>query len=79
MSGGSVRASPEPWTTQDGNEPRAWSMDGVTFEYRSPIAAPVRLGGYVLITARGGEYMGQVLSKDVVDAGGHRAVQEHGA
>ncbi len=78
MSGGSVRASPEPWTTQDGNEPRAWSMDGVTFEYRSPIAAPVRLGGYVLITARGGEYMGQVLSKDVVDAGGHRAVRGHG-
>jgi uncharacterized protein len=63
---------------QDGSGPQAWSVDGVTFHYRSPIAARVRLGGYVLIVARGHEHLGQVLSEDVVDAGGHRAVEGHG-
>jgi uncharacterized protein len=78
VSDGPVRTSPEPSITREGDEPRAWSLDGVTFRYRSPIGAPVRLGGYVLITVHGGERLGQVLSKGAADTGGHRAVQGHG-
>jgi uncharacterized protein len=63
---------------QDHGEQRAWSVDGLTFHYRSPIEPGLRLGGYVLITARGHEWLGQVLAQEVVDAGGHRAVEGHG-
>jgi uncharacterized protein len=63
---------------QDGAGPHAWSIDGLTFHYRGPIDPSLRLGGYVLVAAHGHDRVGQVLSEDVVEADGHRAVQGHG-
>ena len=48
----------------------AWSIDGTTFSYRSPLDGGVRLGGYVLILAPQGEVLGQVLSQYSVEESG---------
>jgi uncharacterized protein len=52
----------------------AWSTDGATFSYRSPVGGGVRLGGYVVIEAPQGELLGQVLSQRSVDEAGRRLV-----
>jgi uncharacterized protein len=52
----------------------AWSIDGVTFSYRSPIGAGVRLGGYVVVDAPQGRLLGQLLSQHSHEEAGHRLV-----
>jgi uncharacterized protein len=52
----------------------AWSTDGTTFSYRSPVGGDVRLGGYVVLETPVGELLGQVLSQRSVDEGGRRLV-----
>ena len=48
----------------------AWSVDGRSFAYRSPIGGELGLGGYVVIEAPDGGLLGQVLSQaSVLDAG----------
>jgi uncharacterized protein len=56
----------------------AWSVDGVTFRYRAPIGAALRLGGYVAIGAGRDRLLGQILSQDVVAAADGRLVEGHG-
>ena len=50
----------------------AWSIDGRTFTYRSPLGSGVQLGGYVLLAAPGGQLLGQVLTQRSVEADGRR-------
>ena len=52
----------------------AWSTDGTTFNYRSPVGGEVRLGGYVVLDAPPGELLGQVLSQRSVEERGRRLV-----
>jgi uncharacterized protein len=52
----------------------AWSTDGTTFTYRSPVGGEVRLGGYVVLATRPDERLGQVLSQRSVEVGGGRLV-----
>jgi uncharacterized protein len=62
----------------NGTAASAWSMDGVSFRYRGPIGATLGLGGYVALEGPGGERLGQVLSQDVLELDGQRAVEGHG-
>jgi uncharacterized protein len=62
----------------DGMTASAWSVDGITFRYRGPISATLRLGRYVALERQGRECLGQVLSQDVVEMDGQRAVEGHG-
>jgi hypothetical protein len=64
--------------TPDEASSRASSVDGVSFRYRGPIGAQLRLGGYVLLSSPAGERLGQVLSQDVVEVDGRRAIEGHG-
>jgi uncharacterized protein len=64
--------------TPDEASSRAWSVDGVSFRYRGPIGAQLRLGGYVLLSSPAGERLGQVLSQDVVEVDGRQAIEGHG-
>jgi uncharacterized protein len=52
----------------------AWSVDGSTFSYRSPVGGELRLGGYVVIGSPHGELLGQVLSHQSAEDAGHRFV-----
>jgi uncharacterized protein len=52
----------------------AWSTDGTTFTYRSPVGGEVRLGGYVVLATRPDELLGQVLSQRSVEEGDGRLV-----
>ena len=52
----------------------AWSTDGVTFSYRSPVGGGVRLGGYVQLGNRDEQLLGQVLSQRDVEEEGRRLV-----
>jgi DNA helicase HerA-like ATPase len=47
--------------------PLAYSTDGKTFGYQAPITASLPAGGYVsIVTEEGREYLGQVITKDVI-------------
>lgn len=50
----------------------AWSVDGTTFTYRSPVGGELRLGGYAVVEAPHGELLGQVLSQQSVENAGRR-------
>lgn len=52
----------------------AWSTDGVTFSYRSPVGGGVRLGGYVQLGTPDEQLLGQVLSQRDVEEEGRRLV-----
>ncbi len=52
----------------------AWSIDGTTFSYRSPLGSGVPLGGYVVVTAPQGALLGQVLSQRSLEEAGRRLV-----
>lgn len=52
----------------------AWSTDGVTFSYRSPIGGGVRLGGYVVVEAAQATMLGQVLSQGTLEEDHRRLV-----
>lgn len=52
----------------------AWSIDGTTFSYRSPLGGGVELGGYVVLQAPHGPLLGQVLSQHSREETGHRLV-----
>jgi uncharacterized protein len=56
----------------------AWSVDGISFRYRGPIGADLRLGGYVSLSSPAGERVGQVLSQEVVEVADSRVVEGHG-
>lgn len=56
----------------------AWSTDGITFAFHSPIASDVRLGGYVVLEAPQGPLLGQVLSQRSIEVGGRRRVAGEG-
>ena len=49
----------------------AFSADGITFGFQSPLAAPLLTGGYVrLTTTDGTQLLGQVMRKEVVEREG---------
>jgi uncharacterized protein len=50
----------------------AWSTDGMTFRYRSPLAGEVRLVGYVVLDVPPRGLLGQVLSQRSVEDGSSR-------
>jgi uncharacterized protein len=52
----------------------AWSIDGTTFSYRSPVGGRVQLGGYVMVETPQGALLGQVLSQHSLEEGGRRLV-----
>jgi len=52
----------------------AWSIDGLTFNHRSPVSGGIRLGGYVVVEAPRGALLGQVLSQQGVEEDGERLV-----
>jgi hypothetical protein len=52
----------------------AWSIDGTTFSYRSPVGGGVQLGAYVMIETPQGALLGQVLSQRDLEEAGHRLV-----
>lgn len=52
----------------------AWSIDGTTFDYRSPLGGGIPLGGYVVVEAPSGTLLGQVLSQRGIEADGERLV-----
>jgi uncharacterized protein len=56
----------------------AWSIDGTTFSYRSPIGGGVQLGSYISIEAPQGALLGQVLSQRNLEEAGHRLVTGSG-
>jgi uncharacterized protein len=43
----------------------AYSTDGRTFGYEGPLSISIPVGSYVSLTAQGGEYLGQVVTKEV--------------
>jgi uncharacterized protein len=52
----------------------AWSIDGATFSFRSPVGGGVQLGGYVTVETPQGVLLGQVLSQHSLEEGGRRLV-----
>jgi uncharacterized protein len=52
----------------------AWSIDGATFSFRSPVGGGVQLGGYVTVKTPQGVLLGQVLSQHSLEEGGRRLV-----
>jgi uncharacterized protein len=64
--------------TDEGASSNAWSIDGSTFRYRGRLGAGLRLGGFVSLATPAGDELGQVLSQEVVEVGGVRAVVGHG-
>ncbi|TVR20002.1 MAG: ATP-binding protein [Nitriliruptor sp.] len=56
----------------------AWSIDGTTFSYRSPLGGGVQLGGYVVVESPQGPLLGQVLSQRSLQEAGRRFVTGDG-
>ena len=56
----------------------AWSIDGTTFAFRSPLGSGVRLGGYVVVDAPPEPLLGQVLSQTSATQAGRRLITGSG-
>lgn len=56
----------------------AWSIDGRTFAYRSPLDGGVQLGGYVLVDAPQGPVIAQVLRQRDAETGDGRVITGSG-
>jgi hypothetical protein len=57
----------------------AYSTDGRTFGYEAPLSMPIPIGSYVALSVEnGGEYLGQVVTKEVsVRQGGFSDLERH--
>jgi uncharacterized protein len=56
----------------------SWSTDGLTFRYRSRIAAGLRLGDYVVVDGPEARRLGQVLTQDSIELEGRRLIEGAG-